>query len=355
MWRRPDDRMALLVALMLAGPGALASKNTLTSGSPSPWQVPLQSLTFLGLVFTVLVLSLFPSGRFVPRWTRWTLVVCLAGLVPFNFLPKPSPLFRLGSLIFLVEAIILLSAQVYRYRRVSDPLERQQTKWVVIGVTVPGAIWAVGALLPELIPSLADPTSTLGAPFQLVANNRIFVVFIAFPLAIGVAMLRYRLWDIDTLINKALVYGLLTGVLAALYVGLVLGLERLAGLVSGQGAQPIVVVVSTLVIAAVFSPLRRRIQTLIDRRFYREKHDAARSLAAFSALLRREVDLEQIQVRLLDVVQETMQPASLSLWITPIESRAAADWARIASRTIPDPRRRTPLPAGRGAGGEDSL
>jgi hypothetical protein len=333
IWRRPNDRMALLVALMLATPGALTAQNTVTMGSPSPWQVPLQGLAALSLVFTVLVLSLFPSGRFVPRWTRWTLIVCLVGLVPYSFFRSISPLFRLGSLVFLGEAIILVAAQVYRYRRVSGPIERQQTKWVVVGITVPAAIWIGGQLLAELAPALADPTSPVGAPYQLVANNDIFLVLVSFPLAIGVAILRYRLWDIDTLINQALVYGLLTGVLAALYGGLILGLEQLAGLVSGQAGQPLVIVVSTLAIATLFMPLRRRLQTLIDRRFYRQKYDAAKSLAAFSATLRGEVDLEQVHARLLAVIEETMHPASLSLWIFPITPQTGAGQLHTGARS----------------------
>ena len=127
----------------------------------------------------------------------------------------------------------------------------------------------------------------------------------------------YRLWDIDTIINKALVYGGLSLLLAAVYLGLIVGLESLLGLVSGQASQPVVIVVSTLVIAALFQPLRHRVQAIIDRRFYRHKYDAARTLAAFSATLQNEVDLSQLSEHLLAVVQETMQPASVSLWLRP--------------------------------------
>jgi len=151
---------------------------------------------------------------------------------------------------------------------------------------------------------------------------------LSFPLSLGVAMLRYRLWEIDTLINKALVYGLLSGLLAALYAGLILGLESLVGPVTGQEAQPVVIVVSTLVIAALFQPLRRRLQQLVDRRFYRHKYDAEKTLAAFSATLRNQVDLKQIREQLLAVVQETMQPASLSLWICPVKPQAAEGGTR---------------------------
>jgi LytS/YehU family sensor histidine kinase len=138
------------------------------------------------------------------------------------------------------------------------------------------------------------------------------------PLAFGVAILRSHLWDIDNIINKALVYGLLTGILTGVYVGLVIGLQALLrGLISQDNS--VAIVVSTLAIAALFQPVRSRIQQVIDRRFYRRKYDAAKTLAAFSTTLRQEVDLEQLREQLLAVVQQTMQPAQVSLWVRPTE------------------------------------
>jgi hypothetical protein len=142
------------------------------------------------------------------------------------------------------------------------------------------------------------------------------------PLSFGFAILRSRLWDIDAIINKALVYGLLTGILGALYAGLIIGLEDLAGLFGGTAAQnPAVLVISTLAVAALFLPVRQRMQAIIDRRFYRRKYDAEKTLAAFSATLRNEVDLEQIRAQLLAVVQETTQPTHVSLWLRQPERR----------------------------------
>ncbi len=140
--------------------------------------------------------------------------------------------------------------------------------------------------------------------------------FLFIPLGISIAILRSQLWDIDALINRTLVYGTLTILLALIYVGLVIGLGGLVRLFTGQLAQsPVVIVASTLAIAALFHPLRHRIQALIDRRFYRRKYDAAKTLEAFSATLRQEVDLSQLREHLLTAVQETMQPAHSSLWV----------------------------------------
>jgi len=143
---------------------------------------------------------------------------------------------------------------------------------------------------------------------------------------LAIALLRYRLWDSDTLINMALVYGTLTTLLAALYAGLILGLEHLASVLTGKATQPAVVLVtSTLAIATLVQPLRTRLQSLIDRRFYRRKFDAAQTLAAFSASLRNEMDLEQIRAQLLTVVQETMQPQQISLWLRRPPVRDSSD------------------------------
>jgi hypothetical protein len=223
------------------------------------------------------------------------------------------------SVIYLINGGSGVIAQIYRYARVSGPVQRQQTKWVVFGLAATSLV-ILGRLVPLLIfPSL----STSSSPYFLLSTYVYPLGLMLIPLTLGIAILRYRLWDIDILINRTLVYGTLTALLALVYFVLVITLQALFKGVTGQvGASPLVIVISTLAIAALFQPLRRRIQKIIDRRFYRRKYDAARTLAAFSATLRNEVDLSQLSEQLVAVVQETMQPASVSLWLrTPSQER----------------------------------
>ncbi len=327
VWRRSDDRMALLVALLLVTSGPILG-TTAVSDIPSPWQVPNECLSFLFLALFLLVFSLFPSGQFVPRWTRWILVVFLAGQIPLTFfqvapLIPNTPVSQPGWLVFLGEGATLALVQLYRYRRVSSPLQRQQTKWVVFGLAVAITVY-VSVNVPYLIfPVLSSPGSLYPLAYNLVG----ILVPLFIPLSFGFAMLRSRLWDIDILINRTLVYGTLTVILTAVYVGLIIGLQALLRDIISQDSG-VAIVISTLAIAALFQPLRRRIQRVIDRRFYRSKYDAAKTVAAFSATLRNEVDLDQLREHLLAVVQETMQPAHVSLWLRPPEhdGKQRAPW-----------------------------
>jgi hypothetical protein len=316
VWRRPDDWMALLVALLLVVFGPIYATSSVVAFA-SPWQMPNACLYFLAVAFFLLVFLQFPSGQFVPRWMCWTFVVFLAGLFPTAFvapLMPNTPIDRLTSLASVGELAMLAIVQVHRYRRVSSPMERQQTKWVVFGIALAVTAPVVGSVLLLMFPTLAEPGSLYPVAVNMV--SAIGPLFI--PLSFGFAILRSRLWDIDAIINKALVYGLLTSLLGALYAGLIIGLENLAKLFGGTAAQnPAELVISTLAIAALFLPVRQRIQAIIDRRFYRRKYDAEKMLAAFSAALRHEADLERIRGQLLAVVQETMQPAHISLWLQP--------------------------------------
>jgi hypothetical protein len=318
VWRRSDDRMAFLVALMLVTLSPILEA-TAVPDSPSAWQVPNECLTLLFFALFLLVFSLFPTGQFVPRWIRWMLVVFLAVQVPLTFWQVPpllqnTPVSRLGWLVSLVEMATLALVQVYRYRQVSSPRERQQTKWVVFGLAVPITV-AVSVTVPYLIfPVFAEP----GSLYPLAYNQVSILLGLCIPLSFGFAMLRSRLWEIDVLINRTLVYGALTASLAFVYFGLIFALQSLLRGLLNQN-NDVAIVVSILAIYALFQPLRRRLQNIIDRRFYRRKYDAAKIVATFSSTLRQEVDLDQLREQLLAVVQETMQPTQVSLWLRPPE------------------------------------
>ncbi len=256
--RRPDDRLALLASLILV-------------------LFPIEFNTQI----------IFPNE---PLNNTWLFVIPLAGL-----------------------AASMIALQVYRYRRVSTSLQRQQTKWVVFGIAVTfggfvASLPLVDGLLPQFFP--------MGPLAYFLAQMPFTLLLLLFPLSIAFAILHNRLWEIDRLISRSLVYGTLTITLGLIYAGLIIGLQALLGTIIKQN-NDVAIVVSTLAIYVLFQPLRRGIQSIIDRRFYRRKYDAARTLAAFSATLRHEVDLASLSEHLVAVVQETMQPTSVSLWLRP--------------------------------------
>ena len=324
-WRKSDDRIALLasIALVLF---PIAYNNGIVGMLPPTWTLPSQGVIFLGSVCIGLFFYLFPTGRFVPRWTRWLALGWIAFWVLQTFFPT-SPLSNpwLSGVLFLGLIASLIVLQVYRYRRVSSPLQRQQTKWVVFGIVLAFGSFVIGSTVLDILVPLLFSLSPL---FYVMAQTVFILLFLLFPLSIGYAILRSRLWDIDVLINRTLVYGTVTVILALVYVGLVIGLQALLrGIISQDNS--VAIVISTLAIAALFQPLRRRIQRIIDRRFYRSKYDAAKTLAAFSATLRQEEDLEQLREQLLAVVQETMQPTHVSFWLRPPEqaSQKQTTWS----------------------------
>jgi hypothetical protein len=325
-WRRSHDGMALLVSALLVTFGPVSvdptGAYTLISSQPA-WWLPVRSVEIVGVVCSVLFFFLFPGGRFAPRWTRWVAVAFIAfqsSTTLFAGLYSSSPaLASVSYLVFLGIVVSLVWSQVYRYRRVSSPAQRQQTKWVVFGTTL-GVVGTFPLKLPVDLSLVGGDT-----PLTLLFLKVGFALsFMLLPLSIGLAVLRSHLFDIDVVINRTLVYGSLTALLVVGYFGSILLLAGIGSLVfqvpfgalTGQKST-LAVVASTLLIAALFNPLRRRIQSFIDRRFYRSKYDARKTLQAFSATLREETDLNALSEDLVSVVRQTMAPAHVSLWLRP--------------------------------------
>lgn len=318
-WRRSDDWMALLVALMFVCLGAIGTTNELQLRS-SNWLIPENILNLINSLAILFTLALFPNGRFVPRWALWIILVYPAYVVFYVVLLRQLhvPGWTLYGNPFNAVAWFgcsgfLAIVQLYRYFRVSTPVEQQQSKWVAFSFFVLLVIGiAVGLTQPFILSLLHN-----GFLYLLYINSGSIVV-LSIPLSVSVAILRYRLYEIDVIINRTLVYGTLTVSLAVIYAGLILGIQFLLhGLI--QQTNDVALVVSTLIIAALFQPLRRRVHAIIDRRFYRKKYDAAATLTAFNATVRSEVDLSRLSDHLLGVVQEAMQPAHISLWLRPTE------------------------------------
>jgi hypothetical protein len=265
----------------------------------------------------MLFIYLFPNGRFVPRWMRWIPILWAMHEVAYYLFP--ASVFNISRSLPLLDLLVSVAffsigvgAQIYRYRHVSGRVERQQTKWVVFGM-VSALLGALAFSLPlNISPTLAN----FGSPYALAFEAAVAAFLLLIPLSIGVAILRYHLWHIDIIINRTLVYGALTVSLALVYFGGVAATEAIFRTFTGQEQQhQLAIVISTLVIAALFNPLRRRIQGFIDRRFYRRKYDARKTLVAFSAKMRNETDLDTLSDDLVGVVRETMQPAHVSLWL----------------------------------------
>jgi hypothetical protein len=293
----------------------------------------------IGLLGIYLVL-LFPDGKLPSeRWRPLALfsaVVIVVSSVTEGLAPGPlenqggvrNP-FGLEALPWLVGVTYILLpllplcifasavSMVLRYRRSSGEV-REQIKWIAFVASFAGLSFLISMLTQLVVVFMSDGNVPRIPWWFELLSSAVVLGFTAVPVAIGFAVLRYRLYDIDIIINRTLVYGSLTAMLVVLYFGGVATTQAVFRAFTGQEQQPqLAVVVSTLVIAALFNPLRRRIQSLIDRRFYRRKYDARKTLEDFSARLRDQTDLETLNNDLAGVIRETMQPAHVSLWLRP--------------------------------------
>jgi hypothetical protein len=327
--------LTVVVGAFLVGEPLENYVDHLTSSSPTPTMAALLAVWFsnwgwLVLIFSLLlILLLFPTGRPpTPRW-RWVSVAAIAWATLFVLmttlsrrlttpdlaLDNPIGVLSEGTVellagVWIAGLLVLLAACALalfvRYRRASDT-EREQIKWLLYACAVFLVVYVGGT-----VGGVGGSNGLGGYVWGILFGLSLVMV----PAAIGIAVLRYRLYEIDVVINLTLVYGSLTALLVAAYFGGVVGLQYvLRGLTGGESQ--LAVVASTLAIAALFTPLRRRIQSFIDRRFYRRKYDARKTLEAFSARLRDETDLDALTDDLVGVVRETIQPAHVSLWLRP--------------------------------------
>jgi hypothetical protein len=304
----------------------LAQPGSLVGGEAAAWIVSWAWVLAVGLI--VFLALLFPDGRLPSRRWRWfawlSLLLIFMGAVSGAFAPEPilslgrinNPLGveglpNVGKLTqtLMLTLIFVSAASLFMRLRRARGVERQQIKWF----TYTAVVASSAALLTYTV------SEAIGALWlRWVGSVVLQISIIGMPISMGIAILRYRLYEIDILINRTLVYGALTAMLALVYFGGVATTQAIFRALTGQEQQPqLAIVISTLVIAALFNPLRRRIQGFIDRRFYRRKYDASKTLEAFSAKLRDETDLDALSEDLVGVVTETMQPAHVSLWLRP--------------------------------------
>lgn len=312
-WRKWGDMMALFVSAILITFGSTGISNSLTSTGDGPAALGIAQGAIVVLSYPALATFMltFPTGRFAPRWTAW---IVLLWIVQFGVFFFGAPPYALAVSVVITWGSCALT-QVYRYRRIYTPAQRRQTKWVVFSLALACALAPLTFALPALIPDLNTP----GSLFRLGGVVGLAMFWAPISLGVGIAILRARLYDIDLLINRALVYGLLTAILGAVYAGGVIGGQRLLSALTGAHAEetPVSIALTTLLVAALFQPLRRRLQALIDRRFFRSRYNAARAVAGFSATLRAEVNLHGLTDHLLDIVDETVRPEHVSLWLRP--------------------------------------
>ena len=330
---------------LVAGNYAMAALTSRRLPASAAMAVVAEQLRLAGLGTLMAVLLLFPTGR--PPAPRWWPVVWLGGLGllaqlarevltpggeqlsghenPFGLSGAPGllKLLRLLEPLFALAVLAAIGSLVVRLRRARG-IERQQLKWFVYtAVMALVVLVAASLLLPDLMEGPLGSVLWGAVPVSLAA-------------AVALAVLRYRLYEIDRLVNRTLVYGLLTVLLAVVYAAGVFLLSRL--LDPADGRSGLAVAASTLAVAALFQPARRRIQQAVDRRFNRARYDAARMVATFSARLREEIDLDTLAAELHAVVDQTMQPTQSSLWLRPSPSAAATT-----------PSRGQPAPADKGA------
>lgn len=316
--RKPDSRVAWVTSIYLIVGIETGIGAALAAAQPA-WLLVTQLLAVIGELALVLFTLLFPNDRFQPRWTRWLILPWVIAAVAPTFISLASSLRFAFGILNLLLILVLVGILVYRYRRVFTQVDRQKAKWVIYAFTIGFGLFATGILITLAVYGFDAPVMNPGMwilqDFLIVG-----VGYFLIPAAIAISILRYQLFDIDIIIRKTLLYAALTGLLATIFFSSVALLQSLISTISNQQS-PISIVLSTLAIAALFNPLRVRLQDFIDRRFYRQKYDAEKSLAEFAAIARNEVDLERINAALIRILNDTLQPDNLSLLLTQPSTR----------------------------------
>jgi hypothetical protein len=315
-WRKSNEWLGLLVSFVLVGLCGTftGDRFQLLAALPPIWQVVANEVGTLGWLAFFIFLILFPEGRFAPHWMRWVAV----GLAIWYVLTEAGTLILgqdsdwISYIGFILLALILIG-KVYSFRHLSNLIERQQMRWFLFALMVFSVYATLQYIFVRVFPISPQPGSLEVLAYLIVIYLAAFTLLLI-PIAIAIAIFRYRLWDIDLIIRRTLLYGALTATLGLVYFGSVLVLQQVFRTMTGQNSQ-VVVMLSTLVIAALFTPLRRLLQAVIDRRFFRQKYDAAHALAEFNSMASREVELEVLSSRLAAVAQESLQPESISLWL----------------------------------------
>lgn len=299
-------------------------------GEIAPGLYPLVLLAYIpGMISLMSIFYIFPDGRFYPRWTIIPPLVLIPIAVTVSALDGGDYIETQlveWNLLLILSGVCLLSAlifgfitQMVRYRKYYDHLQKQQTRWLIVAI--------VGLFLGILTWGIVFESKLIPyGPARILSSFIGMTVLMLFsvgmiPYALTIAILRYRLWNIDLIIRRTLQYSSVTAVLGLTYFGSVVLLQTSFRGITGSSSS-IAIVISTLVIAALFNPLRLRIQQVVDRRFFRENYDAQLTLDRFSEQLRSEVDLDDIQDELLSVLNNTMQPESLSLWLAQVNDRS---------------------------------
>lgn len=319
--RRNDSGAAIRISALLLAFGTSLPGVTyaILSGVPI-WRITPGLQQIIGWTALLIFAFLFPDGRWIPRWSRFVVPLWMLWTVSFfifgeRILAGRPAMIAVSYLVWILWLGTGVCAQFYRYTRVATPPERQQTKWVMLGFVAALVGILVASVQHIIALSLRRPFQS-SAAFVVVALVVMAVSALPIPISIAIAILRHNLYDIDRLINLTIVYSALTVALGLIYAAAVGLTQILVQFVTGRQGEPqLALVVSTLGAAALFQPLRRRIQIAIDRRFYRKNYNATKAVEAFAASLRTELDLNELTQRLIDVTHRTMAPKHVSLWL----------------------------------------